>query len=189
MASTRILLAILILVLVACATCADANPAVALAVTDCVPLGAPCPFQPKTPGQPFMFYVVPVDASFLVATGYSGTITISSSDATAILPAPHTFAAGDTAYYSTPFTITINSAQGSGPYPQLISNVSASDTNRLAGTGSFFYLPAPAASLHAAPFVSPVALLVLLFSILLPARSAMLRGVPGRRAIRSEKSR
>jgi len=186
MASTRLLLATLFLVLVACATCAHANPAVALVVTDCVPLGAPCAFLPKTPGQPFTFYVVPVDASFQVATGYSGTITISSSDATAVLPVPHTFAAGDTSYYSTLFTITINSAQGTGPYPQLISNVFASDTNGLAGTGSFFYLPAPAESLHAAPFASPAALLGLLCSILLLARFAM-HHAPVRRPFRSEK--
>ena len=187
MVSTRLLLAAVFLVLAACTTCAHANPAVGLVVTDCVPFGAPCAFRPKTPGQPFTFYVVPVDASFLVATGYSGTITISSSDATAVLPAPHTFAAGDTSYYSTPFTITIDSAQGSGPYPQLIANVFASDTNGLAGTGSFFYLAAPAASLHAAPFASPGALLALLLSIPLLARFAMLRGVPRRQALRSEK--
>jgi len=173
----RRLLATLFLAHLTCASGAQANAAVALAVTDCVPLFAPCPFSPKTPGQPFTFYVVPVDASFLVATGYSGTITISSSDATAVLPAPHTFAAGDASYYSTPFTITINSAPGSGPYPQRVANVFASDTNGLAGTGSFFYLPAPAGALHAAPIASPVALLALLFSIALLARFAMLRDV------------
>lgn len=188
MASAKRLLGTIVLLLGACATCAHANPAVALVVTDCVPLGAPCPFRPKTPGQPFTFYVVPVDASSQVATAYAGTITILSSDATAILPAQYTFGAGDTSYYSTPFTITINSAQGSGPYPQLISNVFASDTNGLSGTGSFFYLAAPVATSQA-PFAAPLSLLVLLFSIPLLARFALLRGARGRRALCPEKSR
>jgi len=139
----------------------NASPAASLVVTDCVPLGAPCPFRPKVAGQPFSFYVVPVDASsFQVASDYSGTVTITSSDPTALLPPPHTFALGDNSYYSFQFTITINSVNLNGSPPQLIYNVFAHDTNGLAGTGGFFYLPAPAPP-QPAPLGSPVISLVL----------------------------
>jgi hypothetical protein len=62
--------------------------------------------SPTTAGQPGTFTVTAYDAYGNVATGYTGTVTFTSSDAQAVLPADYTFAAADQGQQT--FTATLN---------------------------------------------------------------------------------
>lgn len=88
-------------------------PATRLVISVCGPAAPPIvpPCQPVIPiyqlGQPVSFWVSAVDAAGLRATGYTGTVVFSSSDGSALLPTPLTFAAGDNSVFLT--SITFNS--------------------------------------------------------------------------------
>jgi len=120
---------------------ANAAPAVAF-VVNCipnafVPPGAAC--WNKTAGQPFTFWVVAVDPTNRLATGYTGTVSITSGDPTAVLPPAHTYTQADGSLFG--FTITLNTLGAGNPSFQ---TVTATDpTNGLVGIGNFIVAAAP----------------------------------------------
>ena len=150
---------IMILLLVA-GNIASAAPAVAFHV-NCAP---DVRFLPAsgcfihTFGQPFTFWVIAMDSTSGLATDYTGTVSITSSDPTAILPSPHTFTSADGSMFG--FTITINSS----PAGEGIVSVTATDANGLTGSGGFLLGLQP-------PIVQPVPTLstrlILLLGVLL----------------------
>jgi hypothetical protein len=130
---------------------------VQLTISDCAP--APPPLIPCPPviliyqlGEPVSFWVSAVDANGLRATGYTGTVVFTSSDGSALLPAPHTFTPGDDSVFLA--TITFNSP---GSLPGAVSGtslqtVTATDSaNQLSGTGGFNIAAAPVAIPTLAP--------------------------------------
>jgi hypothetical protein len=120
---------------------ARAAPATFLGVTDCFPLGAPCAFRPHTAGQPIDFWVYALDANYQIATDYVGTVSITSSDSKAVLPASHTYTAADNSVFQ--FTVTINSVPTGGGYAVQGPAVVATDANGLTGSAQFFFFPTP----------------------------------------------
>lgn len=99
----------LLCLLLASSVASAAGPAVSL-VVNCMPGpippgGAIC-FNAVI-GKPVTAYVVAVDANLLIATSYTGTAHITSSDPTASLPPDHTFAAADAGVWK--FQVTFNS--------------------------------------------------------------------------------
>lgn len=136
---------------------AQAAPAVQLLISDCAP--APPPLIPCPPvilihelGEPVSFWVSAVDANGLRATDYTGTVSFTSSDGSALLPAPHVFTPGDNSVFLA--TITFNSP---GVLPGAVSGtslqtVTATDSaNQLTGTGGFNLFGAPVAIPTLAP--------------------------------------
>lgn len=129
-----------IISLLAAGNIVNAAPAVAF-VVNCIPSaflppGAACWNQ--TAGQPFTFWVVAVDATNQLATGYAGTVSITSSDQTAALPPAHTFTQADASLFG--FTITLNSV---GPGNPSFQTVTATDsTNGLVGNQNFIVVAA-----------------------------------------------
>jgi hypothetical protein len=107
--------------------------------------GFPSPIVAGTPGT---FTVTAYDPYGNVATGYAGTVTFSSSDPQAALPADYTFVAGDEGTHT--FDATLFTA---GP-----QSITATDPgNGLQGTQSpIIVLPAPASSLLVDGYPSPV---------------------------------
>src|SRR5262249_60033656 len=61
-----------------------------------------------TAGAAYSFTLVALDAAGNVATGYTGTVHLSSSDAQAGLPADYTFTAADDGFHT--FTVTLKTA-------------------------------------------------------------------------------
>lgn len=91
-------------------------------------------------GQPFGFWAVALDAGGQLATGYAGTVQITSDDPMAALPPDHTFTAADGSLFQ--FGFTFNSVTSESiPSPQTITATDAA--NALSGTGTFFVSPAP----------------------------------------------
>jgi hypothetical protein len=88
-----------------------------------------------TAGAAYSFTVVALNALGGEATGYTGTVHFSSSDAQAGLPADYTFTAADLAIHT--FTATLKTAG--------TQSISVSDTAHPAATGSLSVSVAPAA--------------------------------------------
>lgn len=112
----------------------NAAPAVAL-VVNCIPSASlpPGTCFTHTSGQPFTFWVVAVDATNQLATDYTGTVSITSSDPTATLPPDHTFTQADGSLVA--FAITLNSL---GPNNPPFQTVTATDSrNGLIGNQNF----------------------------------------------------
>lgn len=127
--------------LLAAVSIANAAPAAAL-IVNCIPSaflppGAAC--WNHVAGQPFTFWVVAVDATNQLATGYAGTISITSGDPAALLPPAHTYTQADGSLFG--FTITLNTV---GPGNPSFQTVTATDaTNGLVGVGNFIVVAAP----------------------------------------------
>src|SRR5262245_39645057 len=102
----------------------SAAPATSLFINPCGPqaIPPPCLAVQHPLGQPVIFWVVALDAQRNLATNYSGTVTITSSDSTAILPPPHTFTPSDGSVFA--FTIIFNSL---GPGMPSTQSVTATD--------------------------------------------------------------
>lgn len=101
------------------AVTATASPATHFSVT-----GYP---SPATAGAARAVVVTALDANNAVASGYTGTVRISSSDAGAVLPALYSFQASDAGAHS--FSVTLNTV-GTG------RSITATDTTTAAITGS-----------------------------------------------------
>jgi hypothetical protein len=114
-----------------------ANPATQL-VVNCTDGTIPPPnghcFD-EVVGKPFTFWVVAVDANGQLATNYSGTVHITSSDPTAALPPDHTFSIGDKGEAALPFTFN-SVTTGNVPSPESIFAIDSE--NSLSGEGIFF---------------------------------------------------
>ena len=101
-------------------------------------LPPPCAAVQHALGQPVTFWVVARDAQFGLATNYTGTVTITSSDPSAVLPPPHAFTNSDGSVFA--FTITFNSLASGAPSTQ---TVTATDVgNGLTTSAMFFVVPA-----------------------------------------------
>src|SRR5712691_11801720 len=62
--------------------------------------------SPQTAGSEFSVTVTALDASDNTVTGYTGTVSFTSTDGAATLPADYTFTANDRG--SKPFSVTLN---------------------------------------------------------------------------------
>jgi hypothetical protein len=120
-----------------------AGPAVRLSV-NCVPWVLPPPgthcFDARL-GSPVTAYIVAVDSIGQLATSYTGTIHLVSSDPRATLPPDHTFTAADAGIWAAP--VTFHSATTSNaPSPEMIT---ATDATTASITGMQFWsvFPAP----------------------------------------------
>jgi hypothetical protein len=91
-----------------------------------------------TAGAAYSFTVVALDALGNVATGYTGTVHLSSSDAQAGLPADYTFTAADNAIHT--FTVTLKTAG--------TQSLTVADTAHPSVTGSLSVAVAPGAVTH-----------------------------------------
>ena len=152
-------LGVVILFLVAGNT-VDAAPAVTL-VVNCIPNPTPPPGTTcfnHTLGQPFTFWVVAVDAANQLATNYTDTVSITSSDPIAILPPPHAFTAADGSVFE--FTITIKSLPPGAGSPTFVQ-ITATDANGLTGSQFFSIAFAQPSFVQAVPMLSAELELVL----------------------------
>jgi hypothetical protein len=91
-----------------------------------------------TAGSAYSFTLIALDAVGNVATGYTGTVHLSSSDAKAVLPADYTFTAGDGGFHT--FTATLKTAG--------TQSISVADTAHPSVTTSLSVSVAPAAVTH-----------------------------------------
>jgi hypothetical protein len=91
-----------------------------------------------TAGAAYSFTLVALNASGNLATGYTGTVHLSSSDAQAALPADYTFTAADGAIHT--FTVTLKTAG--------TQSVSVVDTAHPSVTSSLSVSVAPGAVTH-----------------------------------------
>jgi hypothetical protein len=66
------------------------------------------PASSAAPGQAGTYVVTAIDSFGNIATGFTGTVTITSSDSAATLPSPYTFVSGDNGVHS--FTVTLNTS-------------------------------------------------------------------------------
>jgi ELWxxDGT repeat protein len=106
--------------------------------------------SPTTAGAPHTFTVKAKDAYGNVATGYLGTVTFTSSDAKAVLPANYTFVANDHGVHT--FSATLKTAGN--------QSLTATDTvtSSITGTQLGIVVNAAAASVLAVTgFPSPIA--------------------------------
>jgi hypothetical protein len=103
----------------------------------------PCVVTLHPLGQPVTFWVIALDAQYGIATNYTGTVIITSSDPSAVLPPPHSYSASDGSIFA--FTIAFNSL-GPGPVPSSWTVTATDQGNGLTATGTFFVVaaqPAP----------------------------------------------
>jgi hypothetical protein len=91
-----------------------------------------------TAGAAYSFTLLALDAFGNVATGYTGTVHLSSSDAQAGLPADYTFTAADGGFHT--FTVTLKTAG--------TQSISVADTGHPALTNSLSVSVAPGAVTH-----------------------------------------
>lgn len=124
------------LLLLAVSVPVNAAPATRL-VVNCAPFVVPPPATHcfnHAVGEPFKFWVVAVDASGQLATGYDGAVQISSSDPAATLPPDHTFTSADGSLFR--FNFTFHSVT-SGSNPSLETITATDSANGLSGTRDF----------------------------------------------------
>jgi hypothetical protein len=86
-------------------------------------------------GVPTNVTVIAVDANGHRVPSYTGTVTLTSSDMAAVLPASFTFGAGDRGYHT--FQVTYSTVGG--------QTVTATDTNNIMGIGATLVQAAPVA--------------------------------------------
>jgi hypothetical protein len=134
----------------------------------CVPPPGPMPVL----GQPVHLWIFALDATGHAATNYANTISFTSSDSTATLPATHTFTESDASILA--FTVTINSLPPGSPVAGLVS-VTATDSSNLTSQVQFAVQRPAGGSVAQTPFLSAPLLLVL----------AMLLGLPAALVLRS----
>ena len=103
--------------------------------------------SPTTAGVASNVTVTAVDANDNVATGYTGTVHFTSSDAQAILPANYTFASGDAGTHV--FSVTLKTAG--------TKSITATDTvtATITGAQSVSVLSGPATTLTVSGYASP----------------------------------
>jgi hypothetical protein len=92
-----------------------------------------------TAGSPFTITVTAEDNSGNTATTYAGTVTFSSTDAQAVLPASYTFTAADRGVHT--FSVTLKTVGANGS-PQTIT--ATDTTNNLTGSTSVSVTPSVA---------------------------------------------
>jgi hypothetical protein len=128
-------------------------------------------------GEPFSIWISAVDGTGQRATNYTGTITFSSSDSTANLPHPFTFAQGDGSI--TMATVTFNS-RGSLPgfvFGTNSQSVAVTDVaNQISGAAAFSIRGAPVAVALSVPIAGPVTLIGLVVIVVLTSSPVILRG-------------
>jgi hypothetical protein len=125
--------------LVLAVSCARAAPAVSLLINPC---GSqvnppPCAAALHPLGEPVTFWVIARDAQSGFATNYTSTVRITSSDASASLPAAHTYTLADASVFA--FTITFNSSGAGVPSEHTV--VATDAANGLTASGVFFVVP------------------------------------------------
>src|SRR5439155_593876 len=106
--------------------------------------------SPSIAGASHTFTVTAKDAYSNTATGYTGTVTFSSSDSQAVLPANYTFVGGDNGVHTT-FSATLKTVGA--------QSITATDTvtSTITGTQSSITVsPASASTLTVAGFSSSV---------------------------------
>ncbi len=151
---------------------ANAAPATALIVNPCGPsVVQTCSETIHPLSQAFTFWVVAVDSVGALATNYSGTVNITSSDPSAVLPLAHTFTPADGSVFA--FTITLNSLGLNNPPTQ---SVTATDSlNALSGNHVFFVVSPTAAA--AVPISTHTLVLLVALLSILALRTLQLRSV------------
>ncbi len=93
--------------------------------------------SPATAGTGFSVTVTVKDAYGNIATGYTGTVSLTSTDSQAVLPGPYTFVAGDNGSHAIPVTLKTVGSQ----------TESASDGTLNANTGGVTVNPGPTSTL------------------------------------------
>ncbi len=103
--------------------------------------------SPTTAGTAHNVTVTAVDTNDNVATGYTGTVHFTSSDAQAVLPADYTFTGGDAGVHT--FSVTLKTAG--------TQSITATDTvtGTITGAQSVSVLSAAASSLTVSGYPSP----------------------------------
>jgi hypothetical protein len=89
--------------------------------------------EDATAGSPTKVTVEALDASGFLVAGYAGTVTLTSSDMAAVLPASYTFTSADQGFHT--FQVTFNTT-GS-------QKVTAADKNGVTGSATTTVLAAP----------------------------------------------
>ena len=114
---------------------ANAAPATSFIVNPCGPFVVQnCAEAIHPLGQPFAFWVIAVDGTNSLATNFTGTVSIASSDPNATLPSNHTFTLADGSVFA--FTITLNSLGPNSPPTQMVTAFDS--TSGLVGNHNFF---------------------------------------------------